>query len=510
MSPFSQFLARLAGARIDVLRQLPGQIPKQAAMGAVLLTTAFFAAISAAYALYITGVTEGWLLALVAGLVWGLAILNLDRMLVLGLSQERSLKKLLMLAVPRVVLAVIIGVVISTPLMLKVFESEIEAQLNRNILAAQEQLRSDLNNSTASADLTAAETELADLRALINAGPTADPAANPKVQAVQTEIDALNERAAEQKAEYDRLQALAIAEEEGSGGTGIAGCAAMCVEKKRLANEAKARWDATLREVEAKEGEKARLAAELEGTLLEESERRIADAQVELPIVEQTVAQLREQISSAQDTSYQLEQANQGIIARLKALNDLSAGDGTAAAARYAVAALFMCLELLPVIFKVLTNLGRPTAYDDVLTKTEDVEVAAATADIDARRDREKLRTDAQMEAEKDRIDKQQAAVLKINDAVVAHQVDVIDAALERWTDHAKATASERLNSWAATLGGTGTVGMPPAGMPPRPTAASISLDKSGSGNGEYGRPAPRGGTATRTLVDPLPDPSRI
>lgn len=510
MSPFSLFLARLAGARIDVLRQLPGQIPKQVAMGAVLLTTALFAAISAAYALNITGVAENWLLALVAGLAWGLAILNLDRMLVLGLSQERSWKRLVGLAAPRVVLAFIIGVVISTPLMLKVFESEIEAQLNKNILAAQEQLRSDLNNSTASADLTAAESELAELRALINAGPSADPAANPKIQSAQAEIDALNEEAAEQKADYDRLQGLAIAEEEGSGGTGIAGCADMCLEKKRLANEAKARWEETLGEVQAKEGDKARLASELEGTLLEESERRIADAEVELPIVEQTVAQLREQISSAQDTGYQLEQANQGIIARLKALNDLSDGDGTAAAAHRAVTLLFMCIELLPVIFKVLTNLGRPTAYDEVLTKTEDVEVSAATADIDAKRERDKLRTDAQMEAEKDRIDKQQAAVLKINDAVVAHQVDVIDAALERWTDHAKETASERLNNWAARLGGTGTVGMPPAGMPPRPTAASVSLDKSGAGNGEYGRPTPRGGTATRTLVDPLPDPSRI
>lgn len=510
MSPFSQFLARLAGARIDVLRQLPGQVPKQVAMGAVLLTTALFAAISAAYALNITGVAEGWGLAVVAGLLWGLAILNLDRMLVLGLSQERSWVRLLGLAVPRVLLAFIIGIVISTPLMLKVFESEIEAQLNKNILAAQEQLRSDLNNSTASVDLTAAEAELGELRALINAGPTADPAANPKVQAVQSEIDALTERAAEQKAEYDQLQAVAIAEEEGSGGTGIAGCAAMCVEKKRLANEAKTRWEETLGEVQTKEGDKARLAAELEGTLLEESERRIADAQVELPIVEQTVAQLREQIASAQDTSFQLEQANQGIIARLKALNDLSEGDGTAAAAHKAVTLLFMCIELLPVIFKVLTNLGRPTAYDDVLTKTEDVEVAAATAGVDARREREKLRTDAQMDAEKDRIDKQQAAVLKINDAVVAHQIDVIDSALERWTDHAKMTASERLNSWAAALGGTGTVGVPPVGMSPRPTAASVSLDKSGAGNGEYGRPAPRGGTANRTLVDPLPDPSRI
>ena len=50
------FLARLAGARADILQQLPGALAKQSAMGAVLLTTAGFAAVSAAYALNITGV----------------------------------------------------------------------------------------------------------------------------------------------------------------------------------------------------------------------------------------------------------------------------------------------------------------------------------------------------------------------------------------------------------------------------------------------------------------------
>jgi len=512
MSSFSAFLARLAGARIDVLRQLPSQTSKQAAMGAVMLTTSLFAALSAGYALHITGVASGWFFACVAGLLWGLAILNLDRMLVLGLSQERDWKSLLRLGVPRMVLAVVLGAVISTPLMLKVFESEIEAQLNRNILAAQEELRSDLNNSTAAADLAEAEMTMGELRALINAGPTADPAANPKIQAVQSEIDALTQEADEQKAEYDQLQAQAIAEEEGSGGTGIAGCAAMCVEKKRLATEAKVRWEDTLREITAKEGDKARLASELEGTLLEESERRIADAQTELPVVEQTVTRLREQIASAQDTSYQLEQANQGIIARLKALNDLTGGDATVATARYAVALVFMLIEILPVLFKLLGNLGKPTAYDELATEMEGAELEAATAEINAKRAWEKLRTDAQLEAEKDRIDKQQQAILKINEVVVSHQVEVIDAALEHWTSHAKSTASERLSSWAATLGQPVPTGMPPrpAGMPPRPTTQSVSLAKSGVWNAANGAPTRQGGSTTSTLTDPLPDPNNI
>lgn len=63
------YLARLAGSRVDVLAKLPGSVAKQTAMGSVLLTTAGFAAISAAYALSITGIATGWA-AIAGGVVW--------------------------------------------------------------------------------------------------------------------------------------------------------------------------------------------------------------------------------------------------------------------------------------------------------------------------------------------------------------------------------------------------------------------------------------------------------
>ena len=456
MTP-SLFLARLTGARLDVLEKLPGQVPRQAAMGAVLLTTAAFAAISAGYALHVTGITGSWPVTIIAALLWGLAILNLDRMLIIGMAHEKEGKKLLTLAGPRVLLALILGAVISTPLMLKIFESEIEAQLNRNILTAQEQLRTEINSSTTSADLSAAEQKAGELRTLINAGPTADPGAHPQVQAVQAEIDALQKTGDKQKSEYDTARSLALAEEEGTGGTGIAGCAAICVEKKRLADEAMARWQQTVTAIDGKRQEKDRVAQTLQGNLLDESQRRIDDAGQELPIVEQKVTQLREQIASSQDTSYQLEQANGGIIARMKALSDLVGSDATVAMARYTVWAMFIALELLPVIFKVLAGFGTPTKYDEVVDELENAEAAAATADIGAMKKRHELRDDAEMAAEKDRIDKQQHTILKINDAVVEHQTEVIEAALARWRDHAKIAAEDQLDSWAASLATTAT-----------------------------------------------------
>lgn len=459
------YLARLAGSRVDVLEKLPGSVAKQTAMGSVLLTTAGFASVSAAYALSITGIATGWT-ALAGGMVWGLAILNLDRLLVIGLSQEKSIRRSIMLAIPRVVLAIVIGFVISTPLMLKVFETEIETQLNRNILASQEQLRTDLKDSTLSDDLTAAETELAQMRALINAGPTADPAANPQVGLVQAEIDKLEETAAQQKADYYTARTRALEEEEGTAGTGVPGCAALCVEKKRLAEDAEKLWQETLEQIKATEAEKATVIVALKDVLLKESEKAVADAANDLPMVEQNVETLRTQVDSAQNGSYALEQANKGIIARLKALNDLSGADGTAGMAHMAVSLLFMLIELLPVLFKVMSNAGTRTPYDELVEAFEEDEKQDATEEINTRKRVAEFRRDAEFEAEQDRINKQQETVLKVNETVVAHQAEVVDEALEQWSRHAKRVSTERLREWERGLVGAGQV-RPPSGSQP-------------------------------------------
>lgn len=458
---FNYFLARVAGARVDVLTQLPGAVPKQAAMGAVLLTTAAFAAISAGYAMAITGIATG-IFAVLAGFVWGLAILNLDRMLVIGLAKETGLWRNLALAAPRVVLAIILGVVISTPLMLKIFDSEIEAQMNRNIIAAQEDLRASLNNSTIRQDLDTNTAELNRLRTLINNGPTADVSQNPEVLLAQQAIEDLEAKAQPQKAEYDQLRAAAVAEEEGSAGTMVRGCAALCIEKRRLADEAEGRWQDTLNQVRDKENELAAIISNVQGGALESSEAAISDAEAQVPGLQAQVDLLSEQINDAQSTGRELEQANAGIIARLKALNDVSADDPTAGNARWAVAALFMAMELLPVIFKVISNLGTRTKYDEVVDEYENSEAARATQSISLDDTKANMRRESDLDADKDRIQKQQDLILKINASVAEHQQSVVEQALERWSEHAKQVSDDRLDEWADGMRGAYAPHQPP------------------------------------------------
>src|SRR5919106_5137292 len=121
-------LAVLGGARPDVLDSAPGARPRFVALGGVLLSTGGLALLAAAFAVHMA-LGIWWPLALLAGLGWGFVVVNLDRMLLVGMAHDASFKRNLLLAVPRVGLALVLGVVIATPLTLQIFSKEIDTEI---------------------------------------------------------------------------------------------------------------------------------------------------------------------------------------------------------------------------------------------------------------------------------------------------------------------------------------------------------------------------------------------
>src|SRR3954462_6838720 len=91
-------LAVLAGARPDVLAAAPGARARFGALGGVLLSTGGLAAVSAADAGHMA--RGGWgPFALLVGRGWGAVVVNLDRMLLVGMAHDASLKRNLVMAV---------------------------------------------------------------------------------------------------------------------------------------------------------------------------------------------------------------------------------------------------------------------------------------------------------------------------------------------------------------------------------------------------------------------------
>jgi hypothetical protein len=112
------------------------ELNKYAMLGALICFTAGFAALSGGYAAY-TAFRET-AVATALGVLWGLFIFTLDRLIVSGIRKQKhephdtwsvwlgkSLRGIRQ-ACPRLVLAVFLALVIATPLELKLFEREIQ------------------------------------------------------------------------------------------------------------------------------------------------------------------------------------------------------------------------------------------------------------------------------------------------------------------------------------------------------------------------------------------------
>jgi Domain of unknown function (DUF4407) len=128
----NNFLWWCAGAHQKLLKQFPSEHSKYSGLGAVLLATFVLATLSAGYAVYT--VFGNWLWTIGFAIIWGLIIFNFDRFLVSTMRKYGvSRRKQFMMAVPRIILALLIGVVIARPLEMKIFEKEINVKMTENL-----------------------------------------------------------------------------------------------------------------------------------------------------------------------------------------------------------------------------------------------------------------------------------------------------------------------------------------------------------------------------------------
>ena len=127
MKKITDFLLFASGADMQLLEQCPSEKSKYVGIGGTVFFTGLLAAIAAAYALFT--VFDNYFISIALGLIWGLMIFNLDRFIVSSMRKEEKLWRELLTALPRILLAVIISIVIANPIELKIFAKEIEPEL---------------------------------------------------------------------------------------------------------------------------------------------------------------------------------------------------------------------------------------------------------------------------------------------------------------------------------------------------------------------------------------------
>jgi len=158
---FTKFLWDCAGADIDLLENHcpPSDHSKYSGLGGIVLATGLLATLSGGYAFYtifspkgdaISDTIHFWpiLISIFGGVIWGLIIFNLDRFIISSTGKGDGKEDIswseFKNAIPRILMAVIIGITMSAPLEVRILQSEINAELQSKQNAYLEKL----NNET--------------------------------------------------------------------------------------------------------------------------------------------------------------------------------------------------------------------------------------------------------------------------------------------------------------------------------------------------------------------------
>jgi Domain of unknown function (DUF4407) len=359
MSRPGQFLITLSGARFDILDFCPGERTKFQSLGWVILITAGMAILSMWFALTSTlGVNA--FAAAPGALVWGLVIMGIDRWLVTSMPRDRSRK--LLMAIPRLALALLLGTVISTPFVLRIFASEISNQasvIRENNEAA---FLNSQQDSSVGGRVTKWQNTVTNLQKVINShgAQPINPANDAVVQGLTTELT--NERKVE-ATDYKAWQCQLYG---GCGAPKGSGPLAQASEKQYNADVAQV--SSLTNQVQARK-------QQLQATDASSQESRLQQAQSALPNAQAQLSAARAEQDSLLNNFQVTNGATNGLLIKLEALDQLSAKGGSLSMARWLLFLLFLVIELLPVAVKLMQQ---PGLYEQILDEKDRYELREA------------------------------------------------------------------------------------------------------------------------------------
>ena len=363
LKAYQRFLFWAAGAGRDFLQDcVEAEKFKYECIGALICLTATLASVSMFMAVWLTWAQDfrGPVLALPIALLWGILIFTIDRFMVSSLRADAAWSFRLWQALPRLVLAVIIGVIISRPIEIKIFETEImkviDSEIARNLDALGAQIE----------DVSASIREAAEREFQVQNGTLED-----EVEGLRREQRTLTDDVAGLRAELTRWERAAEVEGDGTGGSGRRGEGDRYRQKRQLVAEYKERWQdarAELSDVEARLQDK--LAERRQ--LVEAIEREKTLARENSP----QLSKLREIQRSADDYGFlelnlalhrlaRLPQFMPAAAAQgggLPPADDQQEVDAIVSSTLWGITLLFITIEVLPILTKLMAPAGQ---YDE-------------------------------------------------------------------------------------------------------------------------------------------------
>ncbi|WP_417509091.1 DUF4407 domain-containing protein [Microbacterium sp.] len=380
-------LAILGGADGEILDRVPGETPRFVQMFFVLAGTALVSAISMLFALT-TGVQAAIWLAVPLAIVWALVIFNLDRFLTSTMTSTRSILKLLGLALPRVIMAMIIGFVVAEPLVLQVFHNDISREVAAtNIVQAQ----SDQEALESGPERIALDDATDRVSALENQAATGivagTDASSASESAAQATVDDLTAKMTEQQGVIDQARALYQCELTGEGAGTVPGCTGVNGEgassdaAEAQLGQAQQTYDALAAQLRDANDDLESAGTTAKASTASSETRNREEAASKLPAARDSYDQALAAYNARADSVAQGNAGAVGLLSQISGLNRLSEKEPTILWAHWLIAALFFMIELLPVLVKVLTSYGAPSLYEKAYAIRKQVDLDRVTAE---------------------------------------------------------------------------------------------------------------------------------
>lgn len=404
----NEFLWICAGADRKVLRQCPTDYAKYAGTGGTILFTAIMAAISGGYAISFVFNDAPIYVPLCFGVIWGLLIFNLDRFMVNTMYSDGKhtiSKAELWGGLPRIVLAIFLGIVISTPLEIRIFQDKIVSQLiidqgkvGDDVRKAHDLLyrqRKDIEDQIATRN-----TQLTDLRS--------------------GKLDGISSKVADKEKELSEAENRLYNETNGDGVTKKKGYGPAAQQLQEQVNRLKQEL------IELRNEERQNNA-----TNQTYIKQRCESVQKELDEYNRRLAEVDEKIAEVENEGREGQKALTGFCAQIKALNEIaSPKDFSLFISRLFISLLFIAIEVIPTLFKMMVASG---PYDDLLRAEKHRVRVLSEKRISDINDEVNTAVQITVEKNKSRLEAELAANKLVMDKLSAAQSELLQRAIEDW-----------------------------------------------------------------------------
>ena len=401
----NEFLWICAGANREVLRQCPTDYAKYTGIGGTILFTAVLACISGGYAIYKVFADEifnestkvfetdenAMYIAIAFGIIWGMMIFNLDRFMVNTMYSDgthRITKEELRGGTPRLILAFFIGIVISTPLELRLFKDKIQAQIV--------------------IDQGEAQSKMGEKQQFIR----------DQILKLEEQKGKNNKRVDDKRTERAQIEDQAYKEATGTGGSGKVGVGVYTKQLQQRANNLQKEVD----------------------RLQVEADR--ANAAID-PQLDELYKQLNEHSANNEIAAKSMK----GFCAELKALNTITSPfeDLPLFIARILIMLLFIAIEVIPTLFKLMMIDG---AYDAVLKEKKHRYQVIAEKRISDLNDEVNTEVLISTQKNKERLEAEILANKKLMEKIATTQAELLQTAIDKWREEELAKISRDPSSY--------------------------------------------------------------